>query len=71
MREQLAARRVPTLIVWGDHDLILPARHLEEARRHHPHARFHLFQDTGHMPQLERALAFNRLALDFLQEVSP
>ncbi|WP_019587859.1 alpha/beta fold hydrolase [Deinococcus apachensis] len=67
---RLAERRLPTLIVWGDHDLILPARLLDAARRHHPHAQFHLFRDTGHMPQLERAETFNRLALDFLQEVS-
>ncbi|EYB69488.1 hypothetical protein DEIPH_ctg005orf0052 [Deinococcus phoenicis] len=63
---RLAARRVPTLIVWGDRDAVLPAHHLGAARRQHPHASFHLFRDAGHVPQLERADAFNRLALDFL-----
>ncbi|GMA17079.1 alpha/beta fold hydrolase (plasmid) [Deinococcus metallilatus] len=65
----LAARRVPTLIVWGDRDRILPAAHLAAARERQPHARTHLFPRTGHMPQLERPGAFNRLVLDFLQEV--
>ncbi|GAA5512918.1 uncharacterized protein Rv2715 [Deinococcus carri] len=65
----LAARQTPTLLVWGDRDAVLPARHLGAARQQHPHARFHLFRETGHLPQLERADAFHRLALDFLQEV--
>ncbi|MBB5234009.1 alpha/beta fold hydrolase [Deinococcus budaensis] len=69
LQRRLAAQRLPTLIVWGDRDLILPARQLEAAREHHPHARIHLFPDTGHAPQLERADAFARLALDFLREV--
>ncbi|BDP43423.1 putative hydrolase (plasmid) [Deinococcus aetherius] len=69
LQERLVRQGVPTLIIWGDHDVILPARLLEAARKSHPHARTHLFRDTGHMPQLERADTFNRLVLDFLQEV--
>ncbi|WP_216327602.1 alpha/beta fold hydrolase [Deinococcus aestuarii] len=69
LQERLARQGVPTLIIWGDRDVILPARLLEAARRYHPHARTHLFQATGHVPQLERAETFNRLVLDFLQEV--
>ncbi|WP_234009289.1 alpha/beta fold hydrolase [Deinococcus sp. NW-56] len=64
----LAGRNLPTLIVWGDRDRIVPADHLEEARRIHPHAQVHLFPDTGHVPQIERAADFNRLVLDFLEE---
>jgi 2-hydroxymuconate-semialdehyde hydrolase len=60
----------PTLVVWGERDLILPAAHLEAARRHLPDARFHLFPDTGHMPQIERPGEFAELALDFLTSVS-
>jgi len=67
---QLAARKVPTLIVWGAQDAILPARHLHRARSVYPHARTHLFAQTGHMPQIERASEFNRLALEFLGEPS-
>jgi 2-hydroxymuconate-semialdehyde hydrolase len=60
----------PTLVVWGERDLILPAAHLEAARQRMPDARFHLFADTGHMPQIERPDEFASLALDFLAEVS-
>jgi len=65
-RADLLARVVaqprPTLIVWGDRDLILPATHLSAARAAFPHARWHLFAKTGHMPQIERADQFAELA---------
>nr|WP_204249325.1 alpha/beta fold hydrolase [Frondihabitans sp. PAMC 28766] len=41
--------------MWGDSDLILPPSHLEEAKRLLPRAQTHLFEHTGHMPQIERA----------------
>lgn len=69
LARRLAPLRVPTLIVWGDRDRILPAHQLDAARAGHPHARVHLFRDTGHLPQLERAEEFGRLVSDFLQEL--
>jgi pimeloyl-ACP methyl ester carboxylesterase len=65
---QLAALRLPTLIVWGAQDRVLPAKHLTHARRLYPHARTHLFEDTGHLPQVERAEEFNRLVRGFIGE---
>lgn len=65
LMEEVSAQAVPTLLVWGDRDRILPHTHLEAARRHLPHAESHLFTDTGHMPQIERAAAFAGLAADF------
>jgi pimeloyl-ACP methyl ester carboxylesterase len=62
---EVAARRLPTLVVWGSADRVLPAEHLEAARRELPHARTHLFDATGHMPQIERAEPFAALARDF------
>jgi pimeloyl-ACP methyl ester carboxylesterase len=66
-----ATAAVPTLVVWGSHDLILPAAHLEAAKRLLPHARTHLFTDTGHMPQIERAEEFAELVRGFWQESAP
>ncbi|TDC81582.1 alpha/beta fold hydrolase [Micromonospora sp. KC606] len=62
---QVAALDIPTLIVWGDRDLILPATHLEAARARLPKARTHLFTDCGHLPQIERAEEFHQLLVDF------
>ncbi len=59
----------PTLIVWGDRDRVLPARHLEAARRLLPHADTHLFTGIGHMPQIECPDEFGALVLAFLGDI--
>lgn len=66
-----ASAAVPTLVVWGSHDLILPVAHLDAAKRLLPHARTHLFADTGHMPQIERAEEFAQLVKEFWTESVP
>jgi cation diffusion facilitator CzcD-associated flavoprotein CzcO/pimeloyl-ACP methyl ester carboxylesterase len=63
--QALAARGVPTLVVWGEQDRIFPFSHLAAAGRHLPHARTHAFPDTGHMPQIERAAQFAELVTGF------
>ncbi|MEZ0165829.1 alpha/beta fold hydrolase [Kineococcus sp. LSe6-4] len=65
-----AANPVPTLVVWGEQDEILPATHLHAARRALPHARTHLFAATGHMPQIERAGEFADLVQQFWTETT-
>ena len=52
--DAVAALDLPTLLVWGERDLVLPAAHLAYARTRLPDAASHLFRDTGHMPQIER-----------------
>ncbi|MBO0916824.1 MULTISPECIES: alpha/beta fold hydrolase [Streptomyces] len=51
---EVSALDIPTLVVWGTHDRILPATHLVNAATALPRARTHLFPRTGHMPQIER-----------------
>lgn len=63
---RLAAAEVPTMVVWGDADNVLPAKHLHAAVAALPGARSHLFPDTGHMPQLERPVEFAGLAATFV-----
>ncbi len=64
---RLAELELPTLVIWGEYDEVLPAEHLESATQRYPHAQTHLFRDTGHAPQLERADDFNALVLNFLE----
>jgi pimeloyl-ACP methyl ester carboxylesterase len=59
----------PTLVLWGDRDRILPARHLPAACAALPHAQSHVFADTGHLPQIERAAEFAALAGRFVREI--
>ncbi|HEY8295033.1 MAG TPA: alpha/beta fold hydrolase [Micrococcaceae bacterium] len=65
----VAAQRKPTLIVWGDQDRILPANHAGNARELLPHARVHIYEKCGHMPQIEREEEFAALAREFITGV--
>ncbi|MEU6196551.1 alpha/beta fold hydrolase [Streptomyces sp. NPDC047061] len=56
----------PTLVIWGDRDRVLPARHLDSARGLLPHAETHLFAGIGHMPQIECPDEFAARVLTFL-----
>ncbi len=67
---RVAASGIPVLVVWGDADKILPPTQLEAARTALPTARTHLFADTGHMPQVEQAVAFAELAGAFVDEIA-
>ena len=66
----LAEAEIPTMVVWGDADTVLPPSHLEAAVAALPHATSHLFPDTGHLPQIERAAEFAELAARFVATVS-
>jgi len=67
-RPDLAAIACPTLIVWGDHDRIVPPSSAEEFGRLIPDSRVVVFEDTGHVPMIERPDRFNQLLVDFLEE---
>ncbi|WP_216698768.1 alpha/beta fold hydrolase [Arthrobacter sp. H41] len=65
----VAAQGKPTLVVWGAEDRVLPASHLEAARSAFPHARFAVFPQCGHMPQIEREEEFDTLVREFIDDV--
>lgn len=62
---ELTGLGLPTLVVWGDHDRILPPSHLAAARTVLPHARTQLLAGCGHLPQVECAEEFSELLRDF------
>ncbi len=65
-RHRLAEIEVPTLIVWGAEDLVIPVAAGQSYKRRIPGARLEIFENTGHVPQLERPARFNRLLDEFL-----
>jgi pimeloyl-ACP methyl ester carboxylesterase len=67
-RDRLEAIACPTLLIWGEKDMLVPAADADEFARRIPAARKVVFPDTGHMPQLEQPVAFNRALLGFLNE---
>ena len=66
LTHKLAQLQLPTLIIWGDQDTIVPWRLGEAlAETLAPH-RFVTMRGVGHTPMWERPEEFNRIALDFL-----
>ena len=65
------AEAVPTLIVWGERDPIIPAHHGEDAHRHIPGSRLEIFEGVGHLPQVEAPLRFVLALESFLAETEP
>ena len=69
--DRLPEVRCPTLLVWGDKDMLVPLRDADEYARHIPHARMVVFEDVGHVPMIERPRAFNEVVLEFLADDGP
>jgi pimeloyl-ACP methyl ester carboxylesterase len=65
------AESVPSLLVWGDSDPIIPVAHGRVAHEAMPGSRLEVLEDVGHFPQLERPLEFSRLLADFVAETEP
>lgn len=68
IREQLGEIEMPTLIVWGLSDRVIPVAAALSYHRRIPHSRLEIFERTGHVPQLERPLRFNAVLEEFLAE---
>ena len=61
----------PTLIVWGENDEIVPVADAHEYEQLIPGARKVIFEDTGHVPMLERPARFNRIVEAFAGGARP
>jgi pimeloyl-ACP methyl ester carboxylesterase len=56
---------MPTLLVWGAHDRVVPARHAEIAHRAMPGSRLETFADAGHFPHQAEPDRFVELITSF------
>jgi pyruvate dehydrogenase E2 component (dihydrolipoamide acetyltransferase) len=54
----VAALKLPVQIIWGREDRIIPVAHAEALASRLP---VHILQQTGHLPQMEKAGEVNRL----------
>lgn len=68
--EQLGTLPMPTLLVWGKNDVITPPEVAEEFRDRMPNARLHFINECGHAPMIEHPDTFNRLTLQFLDDLA-
>lgn len=65
------AAAVPTLILWGDRDDIIPVEHAYAAHEAMPGSRLEIFPGVGHFPQSEAPQHFVEVLEDFLATTVP
>jgi len=65
------AQMIPTLIVWGRRDPLIPVKHATVAHRGMPGSRLEIFDDAGHFPQLEDPVRFTHVLVDFIESTDP
>ncbi len=65
------AEAVPTLILWGDRDPIIPARHGIRAHELMPGSRLRIFEGAGHFPHHDEPAAFAAAITAFVDTTRP
>jgi pimeloyl-ACP methyl ester carboxylesterase len=65
------AEAVPTLIVWGERDPIIPARHGIRAHENMPGSTLKLFPRAGHFPHHDEPVAFATAITEFVARTEP
>jgi pimeloyl-ACP methyl ester carboxylesterase len=62
---------VPTLIVWSEHDHVIPVSHARALHAHLPSSQLALFPGTSHQPHYRYADGFATLVADFVATTAP
>ena len=65
------AHEVPTMIVWGTRDAVIPVEHAHIAHELIPGSRLELVEGAGHFLPFERPELLDRLLRDFLVTTEP
>jgi pimeloyl-ACP methyl ester carboxylesterase len=56
------------MLIWGERDRIIPASHVEAARRELPATRVEMFTRSGHFPHLDEPDRFAGVLSDFMTQ---
>src|SRR3954466_14154255 len=65
------AERVPTMLMWGERDRIIPVHHGRAAAEQIPGSRFEVFPDSGHFPHRDEPRRFVKVLSDFIDTTEP
>ena len=65
------AHEVPTLIIWGDRDAVIPVEHAHVAHELMPGSRLEVVAGAGHFLPLERPELVDNLLRDFMATTKP
>lgn len=70
MVDTLPHLQMPTLLIWGENDLIFPKAQAEAAVQHLQQGYLSVIPDCGHIPPLEQPDRFVAVLTDFLRKIS-
>lgn len=59
--------KVPTLILWGDHDLVINVSNAYKFKQDIPNSKLVIFPNTGHVPMEEKPKELAREMLEFIR----
>ena len=62
---------MPTMIIWGDKDGIIPVEHAYAAHDAIPHSRLEIFEGCGHFPHVEEPEHLAAVIRDFVTTTEP
>jgi pimeloyl-ACP methyl ester carboxylesterase len=65
------AEHMPILMIWGEHDSIIPASHGEAAHEVLPGSELVVLSRSGHFPQLDEPECFLDAVLEFIESTEP
>jgi pimeloyl-ACP methyl ester carboxylesterase len=65
------SRDVPTMLIWGAADRIIPVEHGRRAHELMPHSRFEVFPGAGHFPYNDDPERFVSVLSDFIESTEP
>ena len=65
------AEEMPSLIIWGDRDRLIPVKHAHDAHALLPNSRLEIFGKAGHFPHRDDPRRFCNVLLDFIDQTEP
>ena len=65
------AEMMPSLIMWGRRDPLIPCKHADAAHKAMPGSRLEIFESSGHFPHIDQPLRFARTLIDFIEDTEP
>jgi pimeloyl-ACP methyl ester carboxylesterase len=66
LRQRLHRYKAPALLIWGEHDRMVPRAHAEAYREGLAKSELRIVKDAGHSPQAERPEETAALIADFM-----
>ena len=71
LSDELQDISTPTLIIWGEHDIVLPVDMGQDLHQKIPNSHFVIIDGAGHNPMWDRPHDFNRIVLSYLESNQP